>query len=744
MLHCAKWILYSLLFFSQIMTLRAQVFSGTVKDRETNLPISNANIFFIELHTGTASDGDGHFSFDQLPQKKIQLQVSCIGYKTSLETIDLSVIKEMTFYLERSHIDLEEVVVSIPTGKLQLENMAPVERIRMDEFPATEHLTLLEIIANIPGIEQNTTGVGIGKPVIRGLTGNRVVTYAQGIRVENQQWGDEHGLGIAETGIESIEVIKGPASLLYGSDALGGVLYLVDARYALRNQLEGTFGTRFHTNTMGSMTDLGLKWHQDQWKVNLFGAFASHADYQIPSRDRVFNTRFDEKSLKASIGFNKNHWISNLRYSFLQNQFGIHNELMEISSTERKPALPFQKVTHHLVSFENTFLLEDSRLNVILGYNDNLRNEFEDDRNTPALALDLQTSTFEVKWHSPIYNNQWNLITGIQGMYQTNLNSGSEFLIPDATTFDIGGFTLTQFNLPKLQLQVGLRFDYRAVDTEVMFGKDRTVPPLSTNFSNFNYSAGFVYPMKPITLRANISSGFRAPNSSELLSYGVHEGTNRFEIGNEGLDSEHATQFDISIDYQNEHLHITVNPFYNVINNFIYLSPTDSTIEQTTVFEYIQNKAFLFGGEMSVHWHPHKFHWLHIGSSLATVLAEDQNQNPIPLIPATQLDTKVRADLSSGQNVFMKDFYIQHIFKFKQNRTGIFESPSDAYHLINLGLTLAMNNRKSPLEFTAGVNNLLNAKYTDHLSRFKTEGIPNPGINFHFGIRYRFEKAMDP
>jgi iron complex outermembrane receptor protein len=722
--------------------LRAQVFNGIVKDIETNLPIPNVNVIFVELDAGTATNESGVFFIEHYPRKKIHLQFSCIGYKSVVEAFDLSVLHKKIFYLNPSHIDLEEVVVSVPTGKLQRENMIPIERIRVDQISPSRYLTLAQAITGIPGVNQKTTGTGIGKPVIRGLAGNRVITYAQGIRVENQQWGDEHGLGVGESGIESIEVIKGPASLLYGSDALGGVLYLADERYAHHNRIEGTVGTRFHSNTRGSMSDIGLKWHRERWKANVFGAIGSHTDYQIPTKNRIHNTRFDEKNIKAALGYNKNHWISNLRYSFLENQFGIYDGSANSSSTKRNPELPFQKVTHHLLSLENNFFLNNSRLGMVLGYNNNLRNEYEDDREAPALAMLLQTSTIQLKWHSPTYRDSWNLITGIQGMYQTNVNSGAEFLIPDATTTDLGGFTLVQFNLEKIQFQGGMRLDFRFIDTHAMISESHRIPALSTTFNSINFSGGLVYPLNNVTISANLSSGFRAPNTSELLSYGVHEGTNRFEIGNAALESEKATQWDISLDYQNDHFHFTLNPFYNSIKNFIYLSPTDTFIDQKPVFTYLKTKATLLGGEVGLHWHPHQIHWLHIESSLATVIAEDVNKHALPLIPATQLNTKLKAELTAQSKGILKDIFVQHLFKFKQNRTGAFESPTDAIHLINLGLTMDVKSPHFPLEITAGVNNLLNTKYIDHLSRFKTDRIPNPGINVFAGIRFRFEKAI--
>ena len=279
-------------------------------NQETNKPIPFVNVYFVELETGTVTDENGIFTIEHYPQKGIHIQISFIGYKTTNEVIDLAEVSEREFYLEPSHVDLEEVVISVPTGKLQGENVVSIKQRKLEQLQQTAPTTLAEAISNIAGVEQNTTGAGIGKPIIRGLSGNRIVTYAQGIRIENQQWGDEHGLGVGEVGIEGVEVIKGPASLLYGSDALGGVLYFVDERYAMHNTVEGFAQTRFLSNTLGTFNSAGAKLHKGKFKMNLFGTYTSNADYQIPNAQRVFNTRFDEKNVKTSIGFNHNNWIS--------------------------------------------------------------------------------------------------------------------------------------------------------------------------------------------------------------------------------------------------------------------------------------------------------------------------------------------------------------------------------------------------------------------------------------------------
>ncbi len=724
------------LFLQLSFTLAySQDFVGTILDKETKEPVAFATIYFTDLQTGTATDINGIFKVEHFKQEILTLHITNVGYEPFDAKINIANEKTKTFYLNPSHLNIEEVVISAPTGKLQGESIVSVESKTLKELNQTAPITLAETISNIPGVEQNTTGAGIGKPVIRGLSGNRIVTYAQGIRIENQQWGDEHGLGVGETGIEKVEVIKGPASLLYGSDAMGGVLFFIDERYAKHNTIELKANTKFVSNSLGTINNVAFKIHKDKFKFNLFGDYASHSDYQLPSFTKIFNTRFDEKNVKASFGFNLKNWVSNIRYSYLQNNFGISEDDTTSHSTERKFVLPFQTIDNHNLSWENNFYIKKSRLTSVLGFTRNFRREFEDDRDNPALGMYLDTYTYNLKWYSKQYKKTIDFVLGSQGMIQNNKNNGEEILIPDAQTIDVGVFALSNIKYKKIEFQIGARFDNRNINTFTT----QNITKFKGNFNGFTFSGGSVYKDKKIKIRANVSSAFRAPNSSELLSDGVHEGTSRYEKGNRVLANENATQADVSFDYQDEHFQFSINPFFNYIKNYIYLSPTNLVIDNTPVYNYLQKDAYLYGGEMGFHYHPHKVHWLHLESNISTVFAEDVAKNPLPLIPQTKINTTISAELPKKHKVNFTKIYLQYIYKFKQDRVGLFETATNDYHLLNIGADLEIKTKKQPLEISFGAKNLTNSNYIDHLSRFKEMNVPNPGINFYIALKFGAE-----
>ena len=708
----------------------SQSFIGQVLDAGTQQPIPFATIVMTETENGVIADSEGHFYIESFPRTILKLQISSVGYETYVENIDLSKAAKELFLLEPSHFELNEIVVSFPVSKLNDENVVEVEAKRITSL--SPDINLSASLASMPGVDQVSTGSGIGKPVIRGLSGNRIVVYTQNIRLENQQFGDEHGLGENAIGINRVEVIKGPASLLYGADALGGVLYLVPDSYALLNETEGFVKSGYSSNMQMIQTGAGIKLNRNGMKFNGFGAYNTSADYNTPGSLQVLNTRFDELSLKGSLGYNRKNWVGNLRYAYLKNNFGIPDGELGTSGG-RARLLPSQFVTQHNVSLENVFFLGKNELSAIVGYGVNGRQEFEYSFDDAALDMMLKTTTLNVRSITQL-SDKVSLTGGFQGMSQINKNAGEELLIPDATIHDAGIYGVVNAELPHdLQLQGGARVDYRNISTSAYSDTEKSILALDRNFSSANFSLGSIYKKQKLTYRLNIASGFRPPNTAELLSDGEHEGTLRYEIGNPELDSERAFQFDLNVEFENQHLTIGINPFYNRMQNYIFLSPRGDAMDGADVFEYLQKDAKLYGGEVGVHFHPHSIHWLHLETNFSSVFAEDDNGNALPLIPANKLKIRLSTEflLNKKPN---GSFYIQYLYKRSQDRVVFSERETPSYHLFDAGISV----EKGHAEVLAGINNLLDTRYVDHLSRLKNDGIPNPGRNIFVGLKYNF------
>jgi len=354
--------------------------------------------------------------------------------------------------------------------------------------------------------------------------------------------------------------------------------------------------------------------------------------------------------------------------------------------------------------------------------------------------MKLKTANYNVKYFLPKSNNIETII-GIQGMHQTNLNFGEERLIPDATINDFGAFMTSNYEWGKNAIQAGIRFDKRSISTSEygIVGDEGYFEALDKQFESFNFALGYKSKLtEKITARFNLASGFRAPNLSELTSNGVHEGSNRYEIGNSNLENEQNFQADLNLEYNSEHFEIFVNGFYNHVNNYIYIEPTSATIDGNDVYNYVQNNAYLFGGEAGIHFHPHPLDWLHFTSSFENVTAKQENGDYLPLIPANQWKNNLKTNFNIS-NWFQKNYISAQInHTFNQNNTSDFESQSKDYTLVNIGFGGEINFGKRKVDVYFNANNLFDKNYIAHLSRLKNDGIPNIGRNIVLGLNFDF------
>ncbi|HRA73020.1 MAG TPA: TonB-dependent receptor, partial [Flavobacterium sp.] len=731
-----NFIITLMLGFSTILSAQNSV-TGKITDSK-NQPIIGVSIYAPELHKGTSTDENGKYTLSNIPTGTAKLTFAFTGFATQNKTIN--VLKKeniLDIILEETVLHMDEVIVSTAFNKIQSQNVMKVEHSTIKELQQKGTSTLIEGLATIPGVSQVSTGTSIGKPVIRGLSGNRVLVYSQGVRIENQQFGDEHGLGLNDAGIESVEVIKGPASLLYGSDALGGVLYFNPEKFANASTFTTNFSQKFFSNTLGSNSSLGLKTSTENWKFLARGTYNTHSDYKIAEGDRVTNTRYNETDFKTGIGYSNSKFSSVFRYNYNDLDLGIPEEGIAEQTTNKKTEYPKQGVFNHLLSLNNVFFFEKSKLDVDLGYISNDRSEFEDSQ-VAILHMKLNTFNYDAKYYLPKLG-KFESIVGIQGMHQTNKNSGEEYLIPDATTNDFGFFGTGNYEWKSNVIQAGLRFDNRKITTTAhgISGEEGSFEAIDKSFDSFNASLGYKTNLaKDLSLRLNVASGFRAPNLAELTSNGVHEGTNRYEVGNSDLKTEQNVETDLNLEYKSSHIEFFVNGFYNHINNYIYTSPTGEVIDDNAVFDYIQNDAKLFGGEIGVHFHPHPLDWLHYETSFETVTGKKQNGDYLPLIPANNWNNTIRTEFKI-KNWLEDGFATLNVSStFNQNNVSGFETKSNGYTLLNLGFGGTVKLGKTIFDLNLNANNLLDKEYTAHLSRLKTDGIPNIGRNIILGLNF--------
>ncbi len=723
------FILLPIHLFSQ------KTLTGKVVDQNQQ-PLFNVEVYTPEIHKGTTTDALGSFILQNLPSGNIKLSFFSLGFETQTIFINLKENNAITIQLQPMIFKIEEIILSTLFNKLQSDNVIKVDFKSIKSLQQSGGSTLMQNLTSIPGVSQISTGISIGKPVIRGLSGNRVVVIASGIRIENQQFGAEHGLGLNEDGFESVEVIKGPASLLYGSDALGGVLYFTPEKFAETGVTKGDLSQKYFSNTQGSNSSLGVKTSAENWKFLARGTYNSHLDYKIPTGNKIHNTRFNETDFKTGIGYSNTHLSSNLRYNYTETDLGIPEDF-DIQSSRRTPEFPSQKIKQHLLSSHNHYYLKQGKIEADFGYIENNRSEFEE-AGIAALQMKLKTFNYDLKYYLPKYKNFEGII-GIQSMQQTNRNSGEELLIPDADLKDIGLLATANYTYKKTVIQAGFRFDHRAITTQEhgIINEEGYFAALDKTYKSFNSSLGIKTSfLENSIFRVNFASGFRAPNLAELTSNGVHEGSNRYEIGNANLKNEQNFQTDVSFEYQTDHFEFFANGFYNYINNYVFLNPTQNVIDNNEVFQYVQDDSKLYGGEIGVHFHPHPLDWVHLESSFESVYGKQKNGEYLPLIPANRWNTTLKFTFNANdwlQNAFAS---IKIENTFKQDKIGIFETTSAGYSLFNFNSSGTILLSKMKFDVNFSIQNIGNKNYISHLSRLKVDGISDMGRNYVLGIKF--------
>ena len=626
-------------------------------------------------------------------------------------------------FVEDSCVHLSEVVVTGLTGSTRINQLpAPVAVISPEELQSHSSTNIIDAISHQPGISQITTGSGISKPVIRGLGYNRVLVVNDGIRQEGQQWGDEHGIEVDGEAVHSVEIMKGPASLMYGSDAMAGVILLHDAPLMAEGEMSASASTEYQTNshlfaysanTQGNKKGFVWNW---RWTQRWAGEFRN------PVNGRVHNSQFRERALKGMLGMKERWGHSLLKMSYFHQRPGI---------IEAPDEDPFQKINHYKVVTDNMFYVGDGVLKAIVGYQHNRRQEYEE--NQVGLDFMLHTINYDVRYVFPF---SWKLNVGTNGMWQQSKNKGVEALIPAYHLIDFGIFSTASESFGPVHVSGGLRFDHRHVNwtpiapSAAVTGK--------RNFNAVSGSIGAIWNITPnLDLRLNIARGFRAPNMSELGSDGEHEGTFRYEVGNADLKPEYSWQGDLGLDFSSEYFSAKLSLFANRITNYIFAEKTGGvSVEGTSIFRFTQGDARILGGETTVILHPvHHLHWENSFSYVNSVqMHQPEETKYLPFTPAPRWMSTIHYDIKGSctwiKNLFAEaqmECYLKQNNVYRLNNT---ETPTPSYTLFNVvtGTDFLIHGKRFA-SLHLSVNNLFNRAYQNHLSRLKEGGIYNMGRN---------------
>ncbi|MBB6110330.1 iron complex outermembrane recepter protein [Mucilaginibacter lappiensis] len=680
-----------LLLFILLITNQLFAQNGVLKGHVTanNEPLSYASVSIKGLGKGVSTNTKGYFEIKNIPPGTYGITFTSIGYEADTVSITINnnepVIKNVS--LKEKPSKLNEVVVTGVSRATQLRsNPVPITVMSKKEIEQHVNNNIIDaIIKGVPGVSAVTTGPNISKPFIRGLGYNRVLTLYDGIRQEGQQWGDEHGIEIDQYGIGRAEVVKGPASLTYGSDALAGVINLIPyIPSGDDGKLNGDFITDYHTNNGMIGTSVGLSYKQNNWKYAFRATAKAAHDYQNKIDGFVYNTGFREFNLSGIARVDKSWGYSQIGATLYDNrqeipdgsrdslsrrftkqiyeagQDDIKNRPVVSNDELRSYAITplHQRIQHYRVYNTNSFKTGDGSINTSLGFQQSIRREYDHPTipEQAGLYVVLNTVNYDVRYNLPSLGGV-ETTAGINGMYQTNRSkAATDFPIPDYNLFDAGGFLFAKRSFGRIDISGGLRYDTRHItwnnfyvgtDAQTGFGKQVHLPDTAGaslqfpafkhNYRGFSGSLGLTYNISDrLLLKANIARGYRAPNITEIGSNGLDPGAHIVYLGNRSFNPEFSLQEDLGFIAYLPDMDIIAEVFNNNINNYIYQAKLNDAngnpviiVPGNSTYQYQQSKARLYGAELTLNLHPQSIKWLAFDNSISYVTGINKNQ---PLI----------------------------------------------------------------------------------------------------------------
>ena len=706
-----KKIIALILLLQSTYTFGQNTLNGCIKSKHNHEVLPGTLIYFPDLKSGVISDAEGKYSVKKLPKIKTVVQVKLLGYKTIVSEVDLSITQQLDFEMEESVVEADEIVVTGTSHSTELKRN-PVSIVSVDSKYLSESAAtnIIDAISKVPGVSALNTGPNISKPYIRGLGYNRILTLFDGIRQDGQQWGDEHGIEVDQFLIDRIEVVKGPASLIYGSDALAGVVNLIPARTTPEGLIKGSFSNNYQTNNKQFASSLALAGNTKGFVWGMRASKKQASTYKNKYDENVFGTKYNETDLNAYLGVNKSWGYSRINFLMYDNLQEVPDGSRDSSSrkfvkqiTEADTFRPIvsnaelnnyniglihQHIQHLRVYTDNHFIIGKSHIDLKLGAQQSKRAEFSHPEYAEIAGLNLLLNTlnYDLKYHFPEVK-ELEATIGINGMFQQNKNvKATEFVIPNHSLMDFGPFVFVKKTFKKIDIAGGARYDFRSFkndalytsyardsrfETETAFNPNDTIltkhfDSYTHTFSGFSGSLGATYTInKALSLKFNIARGYRAPNISEISAKGVHPGTGFQQLGNANFKPEFSLQEDAGLLLNSEHISGSIELFNNNIDNYIYnekilsLKGGDSIFTESgisyQVFKFRQTKVQLYGGEFSFDIHPHPLDWLHFENTASLIYAVNLGGNGalitdstkyLPTIPPLHTNSELRADVN--------------------------------------------------------------------------------------------------
>ena len=762
---------------------------GVVLNAKTHQPLEGVYIIGNNLHT--VSSVTGEFSINKVLEGTYNFKISHISCKHKDITVtvgpDMQLIKIL---LDESDNKLDEIQLVGKTKKRIIKETPTVtELVSKDFLIKNRENSLMQTLSKIPGVSTIKIGSGQSKPVIRGLGFNRVVVVQNGVKHEAQQWGNDHGLEIDQYGIENIKIIKGAASLVYGSDAIAGVVDIEPNKVPLENSFKGEVNLLAESNNDLLGISLGLQKRKEKWFYRTRLTFRDYADYKVPTEkinyenyiftlhdNNLRNTAGTEANANVSVGYISDNIISETFISdvyakngFFANAHGleVRTSSIDYDASNRDIDLPYHTVNHFKVINNTSILFDNHTLLFDIGFQNNRRKEYTEPTSHGYMPKpdntkerDFHKKTFSLNIKDTFKPNRNHIIVaGINTEYQDNNIAGWGFLIPEYNRFTIGGFAFDTFKINSdFHLLAGVRYDYGVIESKSyndwfqssVDNENGTTSLIylqrsqnkTLDFGNISASLGVSYIKNKTTYKVNVGKSFRMPLANELASNGVNYHMYRYEKGNIDLKPEESYQLDIDISHQFKNSSIGISPFANYFENYIYLNPTSNYFQTQQIYEYTQAKVVRFGGELRAT--TTIFENLQLNASAEYVYSR-QTSGPkkdftLPFSPP--FSTLLSANYQFNDFRFLKEPQISADFRITADQNEIVppEEVTSGYQVLNMSFlaTIAAFNKSNPLQLKLKLNNVFDTKYYNHTSFYRLIDVPEAGRNISIALTQTF------
>lgn len=742
--------------------------SGLVSDRDTKENLPFAAVILKGTNFQKEADSLGQFSFENLCAGTYVLECSHIGCHPFQDTIQLQESMQIRVHMPHNAHSLEHVLVC--EKKDETDKTKVMTILKAQALFETRGQNLGESLKKLPGVSTLQTGASISKPVVHGMHSNRLLILNNGVRLEGQQWGSEHGPEIDPFWGSELSLIKGAASVRYGSDALAGVILVNPSPMPSHQKMSGELTLAGISNGWGGVGALTLqgnpKWFEHfSWRIQ---ATAKEVGNVRSPNYWLKNTGMKEHNYSATLAYNKEVFGLELFASSFNSKIGIYSGSHIGNLTDLEYAIqnkvpmdtagfsyaigrPFQKINHQTLKFSAYYLTgEKGKLQYQFAFQNNHRQEWDKDLplndslaalNLPEFNFTINTFTNELVWIGNRIKG-WETNAGLSWIYQNNKTQGRYF-IPNFVTNNLGTFVIEKYKKGKWELEAGARFDYKNQLANTL--ESKTIVPIKLHWNNvsFDFGANFA-PTKNIQLVLNFGKAWRAPAINELYAKGLHHGAAAIEVGDQDLTVEQAYNTNVEILFSKGNaLFIQVSGYANVIRDYIYLQPVlpaSLTISGAfPTFHYQQANALFLGGDVDGRFSP--LQSLEISAKASLLRVQNMENGPnFPMIPPNRYEAGLAYTFGNWGR--LKGNYIQLIGQFTdQQRMALsvvdyMEIPK-AYFLLNAHVGGKLKLKRNELNLGVNINNALNTKYRDYMDRFRyfSDAL---GVNIVFKIQYLF------